>query len=521
MGSVTRAFSLRPFVCFDRVTGVGLDVRNVLEEVRLDAELCASEAFKHVTVGNLGKLSEHDGLKPAVAGYRMGMRFSIPGRGTGRSRFERMVCEYAVSQLRSWRERQKACMRQSDKYVSIGYKRTVRQSKPSSLKPRLALSATDKRYQVVRRAGSSVELDMVVNGRWVTFRFKTPDRFLEEGVRIIAPTVTVDEKDRVVFNWYVELPVERAEFNSRYVIGVDVGITNHTTAVVRDITTGEVIEASFMNRRVRSLENKIQRTKTQIAALHRKGRVEEVEAHRKALSNRRKELAILIGQEIADMSWEYGNALVAVEDLSHIKNTMKHGRWVRGLIVKRITDMVEANGGRVMTVNPAYTSRKCHQCGTMLDMTDYHTPICVNCHVGWARDENAAANIAEKLKDKERHKKACQTRKKHASKKRHRNSKGSLHPLKHPLKKTAPTPKAPQNQPKNRDNHMIHHAQRVVHNREGVFPALCAAGWSLHHSNASVPAVASALRGRCSDNKPHDYPIKAEVDQKIYVRTKE
>ena len=146
-----------------------------------------------------------------------------------------------------------------------------------------------------------------------------------------------------------------------------------------------------MNRRVRSLENKIKRAKTQIAALYHQNRLDEVDPHRKALSNRRKELAILIGQEIADLSWRYGNALVAVEDLSHIANTMKHGRWVRGLIIKRITEMVESNGGRVMTVNPAYTSKKCHQCGTMLDMTDYHTPICVNCCVGWDRDENAGS----------------------------------------------------------------------------------------------------------------------------------
>lgn len=504
MSSVTRAFSLRPFVCFDKVDGVGLDLRGVLGEVRADAELCAEEAFAHITVGNLEKLSEHDKLKPAVAGRRMGIRFSATGRGTGRSRFEWMVREYAVSQLRSWRERQRACMGQADKYLSIGHKHTVRQSKPASLKPRLALSATDRQYHAIRQNGSSVELDMVVSGRWVTFKFKAPSRFFEAGVRVIAPTVTVDEKDRVVFTWYVELPVERAEFSSRYVIGVDVGVTNHTTAVVRDITTGQVVEASFMNRRVRSLENKIKRTKTQIAALHRKGRVGEVEAHRRALSNRRKELAILIGQEVADLSYQYGNALVAIEDLSFIANTMKNGRWVRGLIIKRITDMVESNGGRIMTVPSAYTSRKCHQCGAMLDMTDYHHPVCVTCRVSWDRDENAAANIAEKLKDKERHKKACQTRKKHASKKRHRNSKGSLQPLKHPLKKTTPTPKAPQNQPKNRNNHMTHHTQRVVHNREGVFPTLCAAGWSLHHSNASVPAVAS--RNGVSDNKPHDYP---------------
>ena len=502
MGSVTRTISLRPFACFDKKTGTGLDLHDVLEELRNDATLCATEAYKHVILENLGKLAEYDKLKPDEAGRQMGIKLSSTGRSTGRSRFERMIREYAVSQLRSWQERLKTNVGHGDKYVGVGYRRTNNSNKPDFLKPRLALSATDKNYQVIRHAGSTVELDMVVAGRWVTFTFKTPARFTEPGVRIIAPTITVDDNNRVMFNWYVEIPTELTEFSSKYVVGVDVGLTNHTTAVVRDIPTGEVVESSFMNRRVRSLENKIKRAKTQIAVLKKHGRDKEVEPHRAALSNRRKELAILIGQEVADLSYRYGNALVAIEDLSHIKNTMKYGRWVRGMIVDRITDMVESNGGRVMTVNPAYTSKKCHQCGSVLDMTAYHTPVCATCWVGWDRDENAAANIANKLKDKDRHKKACQTRKKHASTKRRKNSKGSLRPLKHPLKKMVPTPKAPQNQPKT--NHTIHHHKMVVEKRGGgVFPVLCAAGWSLRDRNVRVPAVGPE---RVSDKKPHDYP---------------
>ena len=302
-----------------------------------------------------------------------------------------------------------------------------------------------------------------------------------------------------MFNWHIELPTELSEFSSKYVVGVDVGITNHTTAVVRNVETGEVVEASFMNQRVRSLENKIKRAKTQIAALHRKGRVDEVEPHRKALSNRRKELSILIGQEVADLSWRYGNALIAIEDLSFITNTMKHGRWVRGMIVDRITEMVESNGGRVMKVNPAYTSQLCHRCGTTLEASNYRTPICLLCRVGWDRDENAAANIAMRLKDK--HTKSCATRKRHASKKRRKNSKGSLHPLKHPLKKMGPTPKAPQNRPKT--NHTSHHKHTVKNREGGVFPVLCAAGQPLPYGGVTVPAVAS-LSG-VSDKKPHDY----------------
>ena len=501
MSSVTRTYSLRPFACRETKTGTGIDLHNILEEVRADATLCATEASKHITHENLEKVSECDGVKPAVAGQRMGIRFSVTGRGTGRSRFERMVCEYAVSQLRAWRERRKAYTGQTDQYVSVGFKRTANSSKPDLLKPRLALSATDKSYHNVRVKGSVVELDMVVNKRWVTFAFKAPKRFTEPGIKIIAPTISIDDRNRVMFNWHIELPVERSMFSDQYVVGVDVGITNHTTAVVRDITTGNVSETSFMNRRVRSLENKIKRAKTQIAVLKKNGRNEEAEPHRQALSNRRKELAILIGQEVADLSYRYGNALVAVEDLSHITNTMKYGRWVRGLIIKRITDMVESNGVRVMTVNPAYTSKKCHQCGTMLDMTDYHTPVCTNCRVGWDRDENAAANIAGKLQDKDRHQKACTTRKRSASKKRRKNSKGSLRPLKHPLRKTGPTPKAPQNNPKT--NHTIHHHKMVVKNREGgVFPVLCAAGQP-PLCGVSVPAVGPE---KVSDNQPHDYP---------------
>ena len=504
MSSVTRTISLRPFSCFDKKTGFGLDLHDVLEEVRNDAVLCAEETLKHITVENLEKLSEYDGLKPAVAGRRMGIKLSAPGRGTGRSRFEAMVQEYAISQLRSWRERRKAHTGKTDKYSSVGFKRTANPNKPDVLKPRLALSTTDKSYHAVRLNDSTVELDMVVNRRWVTFTFKAPARFTEPGVRVIAPTISIDDRNRVMFNWPFEIPVERAPFSDKHVIGVDVGIANHATAVVRDITTGNVIEASFMNQRVRSLENKIKRTKTQITALKKRGRDEEAEPHRKALSNRRKELAILIGQEVADLSYQYGNALVAVEDLSFITNTMKNGRWVRGLIIKRITDMVESNGGRVMKVNSAYTSQLCHRCGNTLDTSHYHTPICSSCRVGWDRDENAAANIAMRLKDKDRHKKACQTRKKHASKTRRRNSKNTTRPLKHPLKKTGPTPKAPQNQPKrDKAQHMVHHTKCMVHKREGVYPVLCAAGQPLL-CGVRVPAVAPTLG--CSDNQPHDYP---------------
>ena len=163
MSSVTRTISLRPFACREKKTGAGLDLHTILEEVRKDATLCATEAFKHITIENLEQVSQYDGLKPAEAGRQMCIKLSPRESVTGRSRFEKMVQEYTVSQLRSWRERRKAHTGETDKYVSTGFKRTANPSKPDVLKPRLALSATDKNYHTIRLNGSTAELDMVVN----------------------------------------------------------------------------------------------------------------------------------------------------------------------------------------------------------------------------------------------------------------------------------------------------------------------------------------------------------------------
>lgn len=459
--SVNRTYPCRPYACFDE-DGKGVDLRDVLEEIRCEATECARQAAKHLTWKNMVRVAECKGLKPSVAGSRMGIRLPPGGRRRGRSRFERMVREYAVSQLRSWNERFLACRGESGKYVSAGWRRTADLRPPVSLAPRLALSATDCQYHSVSVNRSTTVLRMVVCGRWVSLYFKTPRRFLEEGVRPIAPDIVVDDRGRVMFNWFAEIPVERAEFSECYVVGVDVGRNSAAFSTVVDVTTGDVVEASGGNRRIKTLENRISRTENQIRSLHKTGRHEEAARHRRGLANRRNELAILVGQEVADLSFRYDNALVAVEDLSGIRNTMSHGRWVRGQMVQRSVDMVEANGGRVMKVNPAYTSQRCHVCNTQMDMRDRKRPRCLVCKVTWDRDENAAVNIAKRAP----HGKACATRKRHASSRRRRNSKGSAAPLKHPLSKGRSTPKAPQNKPQ--DTHILEHFKRSRHEKQQI-----------------------------------------------------
>lgn len=485
---MNRAYPRRPYACFDE-DGKGVDLHDVLEEIRCEAAECARQASKHLTWKNMIRVADYKGLKPSVAGSIMGIRIPPGKRSRGRSRFERMVREYAVSQLRSWNERFLAYRGESSKYVSAGWRRTANVLPPRALAPRMSLSTTDNQYHSISVDGRTTVLRMVVTGRWVSLYFKTPSRFLENGVRPIAPDITVDDNGRVMFNWFAEIPVERAEFSDRYVIGVDVGRNSAAFSVVVDVTTGDVVEASGGNRRIRTLENRISRTENQIRSLHKMGRHEETSLHREGLANRRNELSILVGQDVADLSFQYDNALVAVEDLSGIRNTMSHGRWVRGQMVQRATDMVETDGGRVMKVNPAYTSQKCHVCGTQMDMRDSRRPRCLVCKVSWDRDENAAVNIAKRAP----HSKACATRRKIASTRRRRNSKGSVTPLKHPLSKGRSTPKAPQNRP---IGHELEHSRRARHEKQKevtVNSTTCAVGWSpVMKTDVSVPTVGSS-----------------------------
>ena len=445
--TVSRTYPRTPYAAFDK-DGDPLDLDEVLEGIRADAELVAHYALQEITEQNLALVTYFDRLKPSGAGYMMNLKLPSEVKKhlkSGSSRLERMFREQVVTNLRSWAARSGVVSRDYTGYVSAGWVRTVNGSKPTALQPRLALSATDDHYRNMSVTLERISLEMVVQGQWVTLHFPTPPQLLEQGCEPGVPDIWVDKDDRVVFGFHGRTNPGRPEFSSRYVIGVDVGVTNPTAYVVWDTDRQEIVEQSLLGQRARSLSNKIKRGQVQVASLKRKGKDEEAVSHRQHLSNRRKELSILIAQEVADAAWRYGNAIVSFEDLSHIKNTMKFGRWFRGEVLRRTRDMVEADGGRVLKVNAAYTSRKCHICQSDLDVSDYSQPYCSVCGITHHRDLNAAANIAQRAN----HRKACQTRKRHATKaKRIRRSKCHSRPLKHPGTKNKPTPKAPQNRPK-------------------------------------------------------------------------
>ena len=404
-----RAFVARPSHVLD-LNGELLDGASVLAS--LVSEVRDISAYATYLVRNDdalgGELARITAVQPAVAGRQAGVTmpdFLVTGR-SGRSRKERLVQYNVVTSCRSWQERAKVANGESPKYVSQGWKRTADKSAPTYGEDYVNLGAVDKCYAAVEGdpfAYGEIILKMVIQGQWYRLIFDFDNKRFTEG-RVTLPVIKVEDGQPVfIFTVVTDNPV--VQFSGDYTIGVDVGINNYATVVVRSVATGRIVHETTLSRRVHSLWNSVRASELQVRHLRKKAStllhdrqarmsaLDEVQLHREAASRKKRELAILAAQEIADLSHAWGNAVVSVEDLSWIRNTMQHGRWNRGVFIQWLTHYVTQNGGWVAAVNPANTSQLCHACGQRVTHPTHEVSVCPE-HGAMDRDVNAASNIA-------------------------------------------------------------------------------------------------------------------------------
>ena len=346
--------------------------------------------------------------QPTTAGRRAGVTmpdFLVSGK-SGRSRKEMLVQHRVVTEFRSYQERVKAANGESSKYVSHGWKRTVDKSAPSYGEDYVNLGAVDDHYACIENdpfTDGEIILKMVIQGRWYRLIFNFDNKRFAEG-KVTLPLIKVQDGQPVfIFTVVTDNPV--VQFSGDYTIGVDVGVTDYATVVVREVATGRIVYETTLSRRVHSLWNSVQASGRQVRFLKKKSdrllcqrqarmaALDEAQLHREAASRKKRELAILAAQEVAHLSHLCGNAVVAVEDLGWIRNTMQHGRWNRGEFVRWLAHYVSQNGGWVVAVNPANTSQRCYKCGAKVAHPTHKDSVCPE-HGEMDRDVNAAANIA-------------------------------------------------------------------------------------------------------------------------------
>lgn len=402
--------------------------------------------------------------KPTVKASKIGelLEYKLPkmsfasGR-SGRSRFERMFQSLLIREVSSWIARSDVVAEVSNKRISAGWKRTADNTIPSDLSLIMPLSAAgdDKYVKLCNNplVDGYVELKLVFDGQWHVLEFTFDKERFAGAKKVCLPNVRIKNENSVVFDFSVKYDNQYPLISSRYVIGVDVGIVQPATVSVVDTSSGEIVHSTTLSRRVHSLANSVKKSEKQKAQLRKQGRDSEAVLHRKSASRKKRELAVLIGQEVAEISATYGNALVVVEDLSWVRNTMQNGRWNRGKVVKWVTHYVELNGGRVYKVNPFNTSQNCHLChkkGELLESERLFlctNTECLNIGVLIDRDVNAGGEIAHRVVGKTLNKTVA-TRK--ASSKKYNFPKQKIRSprtresLKHPGRdrtKSAPTPK--------------------------------------------------------------------------------
>ena len=404
-----RAFVARPTHALG-LDGELLDSAHVLawlaSEVR-DISTYATYVVRNDRV--LGdELAHVAATSPADAGRLAGVAMPellATGRA-GRSRKEKLLQYNVVTSYRSWQERDKAANGESTKYVSQGWKRTVDKTAPSYGEDYVNLGAVDKQYAVIENnpfTDGEIILKIVIQGAWYRLIFDFDNERFREG-KVTLPVIKVHDGQPVfIFTVVTDNPV--VQFSGDYVIGVDVGINNYATVVVRDVKTGRIAHETTLSQRVHSLWNSVRASERQVRALKKKSdrllsqrqermaALDEAQLHREAASRKKRELAILAAQEIAYLSHLWGNVVVVVEGLSWIANTMQNGRWNRGELVKWLTHYVTQNGGWVVDVSSFNTSQQCHMCGAKVSHPTHKLSVCPE-HGSMDRDVNAAANVA-------------------------------------------------------------------------------------------------------------------------------
>ena len=424
-----KAFVARPSHVLD-LNGELLDSASVMSH--LTSEVQGISSYATYTVRNdtklKGELSHVSATAPAEAGRQAGVAmpdFLVPYKKdedgnpltdkksgepiknkTGKSRKERLFRHRVVTEYRAWQERIATINSESSKYVSQGWKRTVDASAPSYGEDTVNLGAVDKHYAVIENnpfADGEIVLKMVIQGKWHRLIFSFDNMRFREG-KVALPVVKVENSQPVfIFTIVTDNPV--VQFSSDYVVGVDVGINDYATVVVRNSNTGHVVHKTTLSQRVHSLWNSVRASERQVKQLNKKAdkllyqrqahmcAIDEAQFHREAASRKKRELAIVAAQEVAYLSHFYGNAVVAVEDLSWIRNTMQSGRWNRGTFTQWLTHYVTQNGGWVVAVNAANTSQLCHLCSSKVLHPEHKVSVCPK-HGEMDRDVNAAANIA-------------------------------------------------------------------------------------------------------------------------------
>ena len=206
--------------------------------------------------------------------------------------------------------------------------------------------------------------------------------------------------------WFATFVVERKgpKARSSEVVGVDIGMVS-IVSTSGGRRYGQV--SPELRRRVERANVKRRRKQQLNACLKRKSRATVSLKDDKAEAFARNEIGRALNQMLDELP---GGTKVALERLTVKDMRFKSRQMNRalrasqlGYVGDKLKFKLDERGIRYRSVQPAYSSQQCSQCGFTISMNrrsqaEFH---CLWCGFEANADENAASNIAERFSDKE------------------------------------------------------------------------------------------------------------------------
>lgn len=266
-----RGFVARPHTVTTR-GGEVLELSHVLVDLRRDIENAqALMQWEIDTNGaNIIAALETDATLPAseqrlqgnvnTTAARLGLtlpNIELASGHSGRSRYAEMVYGEVIASCRSWSTRIHATRGTGGAFVSRGFKRTARDTKPT-MPYRLNLGYTTGGQYAKWDSEQDGSLHLVVDGSWVVLHFDIPKRYTGA---LGLPTIQLDSATgRIAFHLLEKQKFQQGLITTRYVVGVDVGKAQYATAAVWDSQEEKIVHSETLSARVHSLWNSIRAT---------------------------------------------------------------------------------------------------------------------------------------------------------------------------------------------------------------------------------------------------------------------
>lgn len=389
---------------------VYLTMKSSIFDEYVDKLVCGS--YQDINSGKVCKIPAQNNTAGRVLGSKIPdeVLSFLPGNI---SRYTEMYNDKLFREVRHVASRIESS--RGSKYLSQGYKRTLDLSKSHDTFYKVSYSSVDKQLASIELNDGVTVWSVKTNGQWFKLYFDFNSNRFSDAEKITLPDVQIESDGNVSFKFSAQYPYIYGDISDRYIMGIDMGISKYVTYSIYDIKLDKTVETGILSRRFNQLYGKYRRQNRKFRnlaakiknsyslmnqnSLKRAQRYTEYVYLREKISRTRKELSILAGQEVSDVSYQYDNCVIVMEDLSWIRNTMQNGRWNIGEMKKWINHYADLNGQRQINVNAAYTSRTCFKCETQDELRHHFSGrvfVCKKCGYQEDRDINASSNIARK-----------------------------------------------------------------------------------------------------------------------------